>query len=86
MPLIIGGKTKFQPVYVNDVAESIAKIVQTDKFNANIYEMGGPNIYTLRQMIEMILKTLDRKRLMLNIPYRLSSLLGNVLENFQNHY
>lgn len=84
IPLIMGGKTKFQPVYVGDVAKSIAKIIQTNKYNNNIYEIGGPDIYSLKKMIEMILQTLNRKRILINLPHRIALILGNILSKFPN--
>ncbi|MBT4989669.1 MAG: complex I NDUFA9 subunit family protein [Rickettsiales bacterium] len=84
IPLLLGGRTKFQPVYVHDIARAIAKIVQTDKYNERIYEIGGPNIYTMRKMTEMILDILQQKRLLVSIPLKLSLLLGNILGRFPN--
>jgi uncharacterized protein YbjT (DUF2867 family) len=84
IPLVMSGQTKFQPVYVCDVAKSIAKIIQTNKFNNNIYEIGGPDIYSFKRIIEMILKTLNRKRIMVNLPPKISLILGTILGKLPN--
>ncbi|MBT4921871.1 MAG: complex I NDUFA9 subunit family protein [Rickettsiales bacterium] len=84
IPLLLGGKTKFQPVYVNDVARAIARVAHTDKYNCATYEVGGPDIYNMREIVEMILDILQRKRLLVNIPLNPALLLGKILGKLPN--
>lgn len=76
---LIGGKTRFQPVYVGDVAEAIARSVDGRVEGGRIYELGGPEVLTFRQCLEEMLETIGRKRLLLPIPFPIASLMGAVL-------
>ena len=68
LPLIGGGKTKFQPVHVQDVADSVvAALVRTDTAGRT-YELGGPKIYTFRQLLDFVQATINRKRIYLPLP------------------
>jgi NADH dehydrogenase len=81
LPLIGGGLTKMQPVFVNDVALSVAAIINEPFKHAGlIYELGGANQYTFKQLMEFILKTLDRKRLLIPLPYSLAMLQAFCME------
>jgi NADH dehydrogenase len=80
LPLIGGGRTRFQPVYAGDVGEAIARIVSGSAAPGRVYELGGPQILTFRSLLEFILKTVDRKRLLLPIPFPVASLMGSVME------
>ena len=64
LPLFGGGETKFQPVYVGDVAAAAAKAVNGEARPGTIYELGGPEVVTFRQCMETMLKTIDRRRLL----------------------
>jgi NADH dehydrogenase len=71
MPLVlpvVGAETKFQPVWVEDVAEAAARAA-CGEAAAGVYELGGPRIYTLREAIELMLKVTRRRRLVLNLPF-----------------
>jgi uncharacterized protein YbjT (DUF2867 family) len=76
LPLIGGGKTKFQPVYVEDVATAIAKIVENTSLQNKTYELGGKNIYSFREILEYILQVTNRKRFLLNIPFALAKIVA----------
>ena len=65
---IVGGGTKFQPVWVEDVAEAAAKAAYGESA-PGVYELGGPTIYTLREAIELMLSVTRRRRLIVNIPF-----------------
>jgi uncharacterized protein YbjT (DUF2867 family) len=80
LPLIGGGKTKFQPVFAGDVAEAIAKAVDGETKPGTIYELGGPEIFTFRELMEFVLATIERRRLLLSIPFWLARLQGTVLQ------
>ncbi len=79
LPLIGGGKTKFQPVFVGDIALAIAEIVRGDKFSGKTIELGGPQVFSFRELMEFILKGTERKRLLLPIPWFAARAMGSVL-------
>ncbi|WP_315925778.1 complex I NDUFA9 subunit family protein [Mesorhizobium sp. SP-1A] len=79
LPLIGGGGTKFQPVYVGDVAEAIASSVDGTIERGRIYELGGPEVLTFKECMEELLAVIDRKRLLLPVPWWLASLQASIL-------
>lgn len=80
LPLIGGGHTRFEPVFVDDVAEAIAKAVAGEVTPGAIYELGGPDIFTFRELLEFVLSTIGRHRLLLPIPFWQAKLIGSVLQ------
>ncbi len=84
LPLIGGGKTKFQPVYVGDVAEAISRGVDGDMKPGAIYELGGPDVRSFKECIELMLKITLRKRLLTSVPWALAELKGRFLGMFPN--
>jgi len=80
LPLIGGGKTKFQPVFVGDVGLAVAAALDGKASAGTTYELGGPDIKTMRELLEFILKVTERKRLLLPIPFAVASLLGGATE------
>jgi len=78
LPLIGGGHTKFQPVYVNDVAEAVARSVDGTIERGRIYELGGPEVLTFRQCLETMLRIVDRKRPFVTLPFGIASLIGSI--------
>ncbi|ACP27389.1 NADH-ubiquinone oxidoreductase [Sinorhizobium fredii NGR234] len=78
LPLIGGGQTKFQPVYVTDVAEAVARAVDGKLKGGTIYELGGAQVLSFRECLEITLNTIDRKRSFVSIPFGIASLLGSV--------
>ncbi|MGB3834355.1 MAG: complex I NDUFA9 subunit family protein [Mesorhizobium sp.] len=79
LPLIGGGATKFQPVYVADVAEAIASSVDDAIERGRIYELGGPEVLTFRECLEEMLKVIDRKRLLVPVPWWVANLQASIL-------
>lgn len=69
LPLIGGGRTRFQPVYVGDVAEAIAATVDGVVAGGRAYELGGPEILTFREMMEEMLDVIGRRRRFVTIPF-----------------
>ena len=69
LPLIGGGKTAFQPVFVGDLAEAVARAVDGEARGGCIYELGGPEVVSFRQCMEIVCRETDRKRLLLPIPW-----------------
>jgi NADH dehydrogenase len=79
LPLIGGGSTKFAPVFVGDVAQAVATLVDRGVASGKTIELGGPEVFTFKQLLEFTLDTIGRNRLLLPIPWSISSLLGTVL-------
>jgi uncharacterized protein YbjT (DUF2867 family) len=71
LPLVGGGHTRFQPVFVGDVAEAIAKGVDGETKPGTIYELGGPEVRTFRELMEFVLATIGRRRLLVPVPFDL---------------
>ena len=82
LPLIGGGHSKFQPIYVRDVAALIYKILTVDKnlVEGKIFELGGPSVYSMKEIYKIILHTTQRKRLMINMPFWFMKLNAFFLE------
>jgi uncharacterized protein YbjT (DUF2867 family) len=72
LPLIGGGLTRLQPVYVGDVATAIADAVDGKARAGATYELGGPEVLTMRQLMELILSTIERKRMLVSLPFGLA--------------
>lgn len=73
LPLIGGGHTKFQPVFVGDVADAITKCVTDTATRGRTYELGGPAIYSFKEMLQAILHATGRKNLLMPLPFWLAS-------------
>jgi NADH dehydrogenase len=84
LPLIGGGKTKFQPVYVGDVADAITACVFNDEAAGKTYQLGGPAVYTFRQLMEMILHDTGRHRRLMSVPFGLATLQATFLQLLPN--
>jgi NADH dehydrogenase len=77
---LIGGKTRFQPVYVGDVAEAVVAALLRPEAAGQLYELGGPRIYTFRALMQLMLRLIDRRRCLINLPFPLASLQGALLQ------
>ena len=75
LPLIGGGHTKFQPAYVGDVADAIAKAISQGT-TGETYELGGPSIYSFKCLLTFMLESIDRKRMLLPVPWIGANMLG----------
>ncbi len=80
LPLIGGGATRFQPVFVGDVAEAIARAVDGNARAGTIYELGGPEIRTFKQLLQYVLATIERRRLLLPLPFFAAKLNALLLQ------
>lgn len=80
LPLIGGGETSFQPVYVCDVAEAVARSVDGELSAGTIYELGGPEVRSFRECLEEMLEVTRRSRLLLPIPFPIASAMGKVMQ------
>jgi uncharacterized protein YbjT (DUF2867 family) len=79
LPLIGGGETKFQPVFVGDVAEAVAEALDGKAKAGSVYELGGPAVKSFRQILEYILAETGRKRALVPIPFPIAELQGRIL-------
>jgi uncharacterized protein YbjT (DUF2867 family) len=84
LPLIGGGKTKFQPVFVGDVAEAVAAAVEGKTKPGAIYELGGPEIFTFKEILQYILATIERRRILVPIPFWLARIQAMFLQFLPN--
>ena len=73
LPLIGGGHTRFQPVYVGDVANAVLKCLDDPTTAGRTYELGGPKVYTFRELIQLLLDEIRRKRLLVDLPFGLAA-------------
>jgi NADH dehydrogenase len=80
LPLIGGGRTRFQPVYVVDVADAVLAVLERPEAAGQIYELGGPGTYSFRDLMALLLQEIGRHRLLIPIPFALASLQGAFLQ------
>jgi NADH dehydrogenase len=76
LPLIGGGQTRFQPVFVADVAGAVAQAVWEPAAAGRDYELGGPGVYSFEALMTLMLEVIGRRRLLIPIPFPLARLLG----------
>lgn len=84
IPLVGGGKTKMQPVYVGDVAESVVAVLSGHAHPGAVYELGGPEILSFRKLIERTLEYSGRDRVLLSMPFWLTKLQAFFLKILPN--
>ncbi len=77
---VIAGDTKFQPVYVGDVADAVMAALTRPEAAGRIYELGGPQVYTFRELMAWILAETKRKRRLIELPMWLAEIQASVLE------
>src|ERR1700736_2831571 len=80
LPLIGGGLTRLQPVYVGDVATAVADAVDGKTKQGATYELGGPEVLTMREIMEIILATIERRRMLVSLPFGLAKLQALFLQ------
>ena len=80
LPLIGGGRTRFQPVYVGDVADAIVAALERDDALGRTYELGGPQIYSFTELMRYMLEVIGRRRPLVPISFELATLQARVLE------
>jgi NADH dehydrogenase len=80
LPLPGGGQMRFQPVFAGDVAQAIAKAVDGDTKPGAIYELGGPDVRTFKELMEFTLTTIQRRRLLVPVPFALLKLQAMLLQ------
>jgi uncharacterized protein YbjT (DUF2867 family) len=80
LPLVGGGHTKFQPVYAGDVAEAIARLLALPDVAGRAYELGGPQVLTFREVLDYMLHVIQRRRMLVPIPWAIARLQAAVLQ------
>ena len=84
LPLIGGGATKFQPVFVDDVTAGLAELLKHPDTAEKTYEFGGPRVYSFKQLLDLLLTGLNRQRILLSIPFALAEIQAGLLELLPN--
>ena len=84
LPLVGGGTTLFQPVFVDDVAQAIVRAVEGELKEGATYELGGPEVLTFRQLLDFVQRVTNRKRFYVSLPFKLASLNAKVLQYLPN--
>jgi uncharacterized protein YbjT (DUF2867 family) len=80
LPLVGGGETKFQPVFVGDVAQAIVKAVGGRAKGGTTYELGGPQVRSFKELMEYVLAVTERRRLLLPLPFGLAKMQAFFLQ------
>jgi uncharacterized protein YbjT (DUF2867 family) len=80
MPLIGGGKTKFQPIFAGDVADAVCAALNRDDARGRTYELGGPRTYSFKQLLDYIMTETDRKRAYAPLPFVIAQPVGLLME------
>jgi NADH dehydrogenase len=84
VPLIGGGRARLQPVYVEDVADAIACILAKPDTAGQTFELAGPHTYTLRELIGLALRLIDKRRLLVPLPFALAEIQARFFELLPN--
>jgi NADH dehydrogenase len=80
LPLIGGGRTRLQPVYVEDVAEAVARILADPGTVGRTYELAGPGVYTLRDLVRFTLRVVGKRRLLMPLPFTVAKIQARLFE------
>jgi NADH dehydrogenase len=80
LPLIGGGHTRFQPVFAGDVASAAVAAIEGRADEGKTYELGGPEVKSFKQLMQLMLALIERKRLLVPIPFALAKLQASLLQ------
>jgi NADH dehydrogenase len=80
LPLVGGGHTRFQPIFAGDVASAIVAAIEGHAKDGEIYEVGGPEVYSFKELMRFMLATVGRQRLLIPIPFALAKLQAGLLQ------
>jgi len=80
LPLVGGGATRFQPVFAGDVAAAAAAAIDRPETGGKIYELGGPEVKSFRELMQFMLAVIERRRLLVPIPFGAAKLIGRMSE------
>lgn len=76
LPLFGGGATRYQPVYVGDVADAIVKCLTDPATAGQTYELAGPRVYSFDELMRLVLAVTERKRCLVKLPFWMADLVG----------
>jgi NADH dehydrogenase len=77
---VFGGRTKLQPVFAGDLADGVELLVERGFADGRIYEFGGPQVYTFKDLIHFTLRTIMRRRLVLPLPFAVGNVLAGLMQ------
>jgi NADH dehydrogenase len=80
LPLIGGGHTRLQPIFVEDVAEAISSILSDPGTVGRTYELAGPKVYTLYELVKMTLELMGKRRFLVPIPFAVAEVQARLFE------
>ena len=80
LPLIGGGRSRLQPVYVEDVAEAITRMFADPGTGGRTYELAGPGVYTMRELVKITLRLIGRRRLLMPVPFAVATVQARLFE------
>ena len=84
LPLIGGGRTKFAPIYVGDVSKAIVKVLELNNSGSKIYELGGPENYSFKELMEILLTEIKKKRFLVPVPFGFAKFQSYFLQMMPN--
>jgi len=84
LPLIGGGSTRFQPVFVGDMAAGLLELLKRPETAGKTYEFGGNQVYSFKALLELLLAALNRQRILLPIPFSVAEMQAGLLELLPN--
>ena len=80
LPLIGGGQTRFQPVYVADVAEAVARATVRMDVEGKTFELGGPSVWTFEDILKLVQRETKRERFLVPIPFAIARIIGSIAQ------
>jgi NADH dehydrogenase len=80
LPLVGGGHTRFQPIFAGDVASAIVAAIEGHAKDGEIYEVGGPEVYSFKELMQFTLATVGRQRLLIPTPFALAKFQAGLLQ------
>jgi NADH dehydrogenase len=80
VPLIGGGRTRLQPVYVEDVAQAVVRMLTYPGTAGRTYELAGPGVYTLRELVSFVLRLINKRRLLVPVPFAVAEIQARLFE------
>jgi uncharacterized protein YbjT (DUF2867 family) len=84
LPLIGGGTTKFQPLFIDDMTAGLLELLKRSDTAGKTYEFGGPQVYSFKVLLELLLTALNRQRVLIPISFALAELQAGLLELLPN--
>jgi uncharacterized protein YbjT (DUF2867 family) len=84
LPLIGGGHSRLQPVYVENVVEAIARILADPATAGRTYEFAGPDVYTMRELVMIVLRIIGKQRLLVSVPFAVAEAQARLFELLPN--